>query len=149
MEDNDHFIQTKGKRLKDYILTGQSEEVLEEVNRLIELYPDKVGLLYYMLAEHYYLKSDSENKFIYKAIGIFEKLIGLKQADMRYVTLAIINLGFAFQSINEKEKALKYFDRALNEFPELFDNNSELRQKILDSYNELKKGFKETDSPGN
>ena len=139
METNDNFFLTEGKSLKDYILRGQTEKVVDEVNRLTELYPEKSSLLYYMLAEHYYFKSDSEKNLIYNAIATFEKLINLKNADKHYVMLAIINLALAFQSVNEREKALQYFDRAFNEFPELFEKNSALHQKILNSYSELKK----------
>jgi tetratricopeptide (TPR) repeat protein len=137
MEDN-HFLETKGKKLSEYIIKGKSNEVISEINRLIDEFPERRSVLYYMLAEHYMLnKQDGSLKNYHAAIEVLKKLIELEGAQTRHRSSALTNIAFAYREIGDIDKAIFYLEKSFNEYPVKFDNNPEYKEKIKTIYDEL------------
>ena len=80
------FLQQECGDLSKYILSGNTEKVEHEMNRLITKFPEYRCLLYDMLAGHYMLARRYPAYDDYsKAISIYKKLLRLddiKQEDI-------------------------------------------------------------------
>lgn len=136
MDDNDIFLSTHGKNLIFYTIEGNWDKKIQEIYRLISLFPERKSLLYSMLASHYMLNDDSEDRYI-KAIETYKKIIALEDAKDDHVRLALLNLASAYKAINKPEKALKCIDQWISKYSYIFIKNPKFKKKILADYKEI------------
>jgi tetratricopeptide (TPR) repeat protein len=139
MNDN-LFLEIEGKKLTEYIINGRSDQVISEINRLIDKFPERRSVLYYMLAEHYMLnKQDDSLEHYHYAIYIFKKLIELEDAQARHRSGALTNIAFAYRQIGDIDNAIFYLEKTFNEYPDKFEKNPEYKKNIKTIYDELLK----------
>jgi tetratricopeptide (TPR) repeat protein len=93
-----------------YMMDGQNEKVVEQLNKLIDLYPGdpNVHKILYILQFHYFDDTEAAIKSIERAIK-----------DCPDYPLAYNQLGYAYMEIKQYEDAEKAFDKYIQLAPNI------------------------------
>jgi tetratricopeptide (TPR) repeat protein len=141
MKDDEIFLESQGEKFVNLLIEGDEASILEESNKLLNAFPRHKGIIYYMLGGYYMLKKKEEKSptNYHKAIDVYKELLNISNIDENYKKNSILNMGFAFKELGMRKEAINCIEKSIKSFPDEYENNSELKAKVLSIYNELLK----------